>query len=153
MERIMPEPQQQKQPTDPVRHLLVGSVPALAAAGIALTHLRAPLVRPEHQTLLAMMCLALICTSLAAWLHYTVEHECRGFDERHDELAAAVDKIAESLAAQHEERMQHIERLERAIQGIHRRAEAIERQGKALGEAFVEEGNPLSSYRGPRPLT
>ncbi|GAB3224357.1 hypothetical protein GCM10027447_12890 [Glycomyces halotolerans] len=131
----MDESPDQKSP-EIVRHLLIGATPALVGTMTVLIHLREPVVPLEHELVLVGLWIGLICCSLAAWLHCTIERRANRIEQLIRQERATVNKI------------------NRAVEGVHRRAQTIERQSMALGKAFIDEGTPsLNGHKGPRSLS
>jgi hypothetical protein len=126
------------QAATPVRPYLYGAVPALVGTVLVLVHLREPIVPNQHQSVLMNFWLACVCSTLAWYLfcalRQVADRICGEFETRHEQLVKEVRKIRHGQG-------RTWQRLDR-----------IERQGRALGQAFVEEGIP-EQQQGPRRLS
>jgi hypothetical protein len=130
----------QPQAATPVRPFIYGAVPALIGTVLVLIHLREPIVPHQYQAVLMNFWLACVCSTLAWWLfcalRQVADRICGAFETRHDDVIKELIKIRQGQAH------------------ACRRLAKIENQGRALGEAFVEEGVPHNGHQqGPRRLS
>jgi hypothetical protein len=132
----MTEPNEpQPQAATPVRPYILGAIPALIGTVLVVVHLREPIVPQQHQSILMNVWLACLCSTLAWYLfcalRQVADRICSEFETRHDQLVKEMRKI-------------------RHVQA--RRLDKLESQGRALGEAFIEEGVP-EQQQGPRRIS
>jgi hypothetical protein len=132
--------EQQSQAPITVRPFIYGAVPALIGTVLVLIHLREAIVPHQYQAVLMNFWLACVCSTLAWWLfcalRQVADRICGEFEARHDVVVKELSKIRHGQAH------------------ACKRLAKIESQGRALGEAFVEEGTPQNGHQqGPRRLS